>query len=153
MKNGITVKNVIQPCGVDTILPLAMVYICYIILHGHLSPGGGFQGGVLIAAVVVLLYFGYGYDITVQALHPSLMRGAEGLAVTIYIVLAMLGTVLGVRFCQNIAYLNGDIGALISSGTISWMDEAVGFNVLTGVIVLCVSMLGVIAAQSADDRK
>jgi len=46
------VKNVIAKCGCDKILPLAVVYILYIILHGHLSPGGGFQGGVLMAGIV-----------------------------------------------------------------------------------------------------
>ena len=39
-KNNIHVKRVIQRCGCDAILPLTLVYIFYIILHGHLSPGG-----------------------------------------------------------------------------------------------------------------
>ena len=51
-----TIKRVIQRCGCDKILPLTLVYIFYVILHGHLSPGGGFQGGVLMVAVVVLIY-------------------------------------------------------------------------------------------------
>ena len=39
------VKRVIQRCGCDAILPFALMYVFYIIFHGHLSPGGGFQGG------------------------------------------------------------------------------------------------------------
>jgi len=128
-----------------------LVYMFYVILHGHLTPGGGFQGGVLAVAVVVLIYLGHGYQTTAKVLNANLLSGLEGLAVTLYIGIAMLGVVLGARFCQNIAYLNGDIGALISSGTISWMDEAVGMNVLTGVSVLAISMLGLVAGL--DDRK
>ena len=61
-RNGRTVKNVIQRCGCDKILPLALVYVAYIILHGHLSPGGGFQGGILMVAVVLLVYLGHGRE-------------------------------------------------------------------------------------------
>ena len=46
MKNdNIIIKRVIQRCGCDMVLPLTLVYVFYIILHGHLSPGGGFSGG------------------------------------------------------------------------------------------------------------
>ena len=78
------------------------------------------------------------------------MRRAEGVAVIIYITLAMLGVFAGVQFCENIAYMNGNIGDLISSGTIAWMDEAVGLNVLTGVTVLSLSMLGMLMAKDVD---
>ena len=65
-------------------------------------------------------------------------------------LLAMLGVFAGVQFCENIAYMNGNIGDLISSGTIAWMDEAVGLNVLTGVTVLSLSMLGMLMAKDVD---
>ena len=54
MKN-IRVKNIIPACGADSLIPLMLVYVCYVILHGHLSPGGGFQGGVLVVGMVVML--------------------------------------------------------------------------------------------------
>ena len=151
MNNNRKIKNVILPCGCDAILPLALVYIFYVILHGHLSPGGGFQGGVLMVAAVLLIYFGHGYQTTIKALNMGFLRKTEGVAVTLYIALAMLGVVAGAQFCQNVAFTNGNIGDLISSGTISWMDETVGLNVLTGVAVLALSMLGVVLAEDAGD--
>ena len=153
MKNDIRIKNVILPCGCDAILPLALVYIFYVIHHGHLSPGGGFQGGVLMVAAVLLIYFGHGYQTTVKALNMGFLRKTEGVAVTLYIALAMLGVVAGAQFCENVAFANGNIGDLISSGTISWMDEAVGLNVLTGVSVLALSMLGVVLAEDAGSKE
>ncbi len=154
MKNdNIVIKRVIQRCGCDMVLPLTLVYVFYIILHGHLSPGGGFQGGVLMTAVLILLYLGHGYETTCRALSPEFLRRTEGLAVTVYIGLAMLGVAAGAQFCQNIAFMNGNIGDLISSGTISWMDEAVGANVLCGVGVLSLSMLGLLSARDVDNRK
>jgi multisubunit Na+/H+ antiporter MnhB subunit len=151
--NNIVIKRVIQRCGCDVVLPLTLVYVFYIILHGHISPGGGFQGGVLMTAVVILMYLGHGYETTCRALNISLLRRTEGLAVTLYICIAMLGVVAGAQFCQNIAYTNGNIGDLISSGTIAWMDEAVGLNVLCGVGVLSLSMLGLLAAKDVDNKK
>lgn len=151
MKNeNIQVKRIIQRCGCDMILPLALVYIFYVILHGHLSPGGGFQGGVLMVAAIVLIYLGHGYEITEKVMHPTLMRRVEGFAVTMYIALAFVGVCVGANFCQNVLCMNGNIGDLISSGTISLMDEAVGLNVLTGVTALVLSMLSLLVAQDVD---
>lgn len=151
--NEIVIKRVIQRCGCDMVLPLTLVYVFYVILHGHISPGGGFQGGVLMTAVIILIYLGHGYETTCRVLKPDILRRVEGFAVTMYIAIAMLGVVFGVQFCQNIAYANGDIGALLSSGTISWMDEAVGLNVLCGVGVLSLSMLGLLSGKDVDNRK
>lgn len=148
-----TIKRVIQRCGCDKILPQTLVYIFYVILHGHLSPGGGFQGGVLMVAVVVLIYLGHGYENTVNAFRPSFLRRFEGFAVTLYIAIAFMGIVFGAQFCENFAFTNGNIGDLISSGTIAWMDEAVGLNVLTGVSVLAISMLGLLVGKDIDYKK
>ena len=149
-KNKPHVKRVIQRCGCDKVLPLCFVYIFYIILHGHLSPGGGFQGGILAVATLLLVYLGHGYQETKRVFLPNSMRRLEGVALILYVALAMFGIAFGVQFCQNFAYANGDIGALISSGTISWMDEAVAFNVLTGSIVLSIGMLSVLYPQDID---
>ena len=150
MENKPRIKRVIQRCGCDKVLPLCFVYIFYIILHGHLSPGGGFQGGILAVAVVLLIYLGHGYEVTKRALVPNAMRRLEGVALMLYICLAMLGVAFGVQFCQNVAYMNGNIGDLISSGTIAWMDEAVAFNVLTGSIVLTIGMLSILYPLDVD---
>lgn len=150
-KKNIVVKNIVPKCGCDKMLPFILVYIFYVILHGHLSPGGGFQGGVLMVAAIVLIFMGYGYEGTTKVLSLEFMRRTEGLAVTAYIAIAMVGVVVGAQFCENIAYANGNIGDLISSGTIAWMDEAVGLNVLTGVSVLTISMLGIMVGR--DDEK
>ena len=152
-KNNIVIKRIIQRCGCDMVLPLALVYVFYIILHGHISPGGGFQGGVLMTAIIILIYLGHGYEATCRALNVELLRRTEGLAVTLYIAIAMLGVVFGAQFCQNVAFENGNIGDLINSGTIAWMDEAVGLNVLCGVGVLSLSMLGLLSARDVDNKK
>ena len=145
MNNNIKVKNIVPKCGADFLMPFGLMYMFYVILHGHLSPGGGFQGGVLMVATVVLLYLGYGYKITCQALSLGFMHKAEGFASLMYVLIAMLGVIIAGNFCQNVFFESGDIGDLFSAGTIFWMNMAVGVKVLTGVGVLGLSMLGLIA--------
>ena len=153
MENKRTFKNTIQRCGSDKILPLAIVYMFYIILHGHLSPGGGFQGGVLMVAIVVLLYFGHGYETTVRAINPHFLHGAEGFMSVLYVAAAMFGIAYLGNFCQNVFYNIGNIGDLFSSGTIFIMDSIVGLKVLTGVGALAITMLGVLMAEYASEKK
>ena len=156
MENKRTFKNVILRCGADRILPVALVYMFYIILHGHLSPGGGFQGGVLMVGIVTLIYFGHGFETTCKAIHPNVLHGAEGFMSILYVAAAMLGVAYLGNFCQNVfADLGklGNIGDLFSSGTIFIMDTIVGLKVLTGVGVLAITMLGLLMAQSSDEKE
>lgn len=150
MNSSIKIKNIIFKCGADSILPFALVFLFYIILHGHLSPGGGFQGGVLMVVAIALIYFGYGYEGVERALKPGFMHKAEGMAAIMYVVLALLGVAYAGSFCLNVFSGVGNIGELFSSGTIFWMNMAVGVKVLTGVGVLVLSILGYAAVQNRD---
>ena len=138
------VKNVITKCGCDMILPLACVYILYIILHGHLSPGGGFQGGVLIVALVALICLGHGYQKTIETFSYHLLHTTEGYASIFYVALGFLGVAMGAHFAENVLYRQGAIGSLYSAGTIFWMNVTVGVKVITGVGSISLLMLSVL---------
>jgi multicomponent Na+:H+ antiporter subunit B len=153
MNENIKVKNVILRCGADSLMPLMLVYMLYLILHGHLSPGGGFQGGVLMVAVVTILYLGHGYETTARSLSANLLHGTEGFASIMYVALAMLGVSVGARFCQNILYMHGAVGDLYSTGTIFWMNLTVGIKVLTGVGSIALLMLGLVNQRTEQNEK
>ena len=137
------IKNVIARCCADKILPIGIVYMFYIILHGHLSPGGGFQGGVLMVALIALVYMGHGYRVTMDAFSYHILHTSEGLASIFYVALGLLGVAMGAQFAQNVLYTHGAIGDLYSSGTIFWMNVTVGIKVLTGVGSIALLMIGV----------
>ena len=144
MKNeNIRIRHVIQR-SLDIVLPLTMMYMFYIILHGHLSPGGGFQGGVLVVGVILMLYFANGYTTTARTLSFDLLHEAEGVASVAYVALAMMGIAAGAQFCENILYTHGNIGDLYSSGTIFWMNLTVGIKVMTGIGSITLLMLGIV---------
>ena len=145
--------DVILRGGCDALLPFIMVYMLYIILHGHLSPGGGIQGGVLFVAAVLFLYFGYGYDVTAKAISFNLLHEAEGVASVAYVALAMMGIAVGAQFCENILYQTGNIGDLYSSGTIFWMNLTVGLKVITGIGSISLLMLALVADRQGGEVK
>ena len=143
MKNeNIRIRHVVGR-SLDLVFPLTMMYMCYIILHGHLSPGGGFQGGVLIVGVILMLYFANGYEATAKTLSFNLLHEAEGVASVAYVALAMMGIAVGAQFCENILFTHGNIGELYSSGTIFWMNLTVGIKVITGIGSITLLMLGI----------
>ena len=149
-KNGITRKNVVVKCGADKFLPVALVFGLYIILFGTVSPGGGFQGGVIVASSALLLYLGYGYKTASQAIRSEALRVGESLGATLYVLLGMGGIVAGSLFCRNIFY-NGAVGDLISAGTVTYMSYAVGFKVLCGVGFLLLLLLGLLAPDNEKE--
>ena len=146
-------KSIIVRSTANLFLPLACIYGAYVVFHGHISAGGGFQGGVLMVGIVTLIYFGHGFDTTCKAIHPNFLHGAEGFMSILYVAAAMLGVAYLGNFCQNVFSNIGNIGDLFSSGTIFIMDSIVGLKVLTGVGVLAITMLGLVMAQSSDEKE
>ena len=152
-KSGISEKNVIMKCGADMMLPFAVMFGIYIILFGTVSPGGGFQGGVMVAAAAVLLYLAYGYNTAKQAINTEVLRVGEACGATLYVILGLCGLFVGANFCRNIFFDNGAVGDLISAGTITFMGYSVGFKVLTGVGFLLLLMMSLLAPGADDEEE
>ena len=149
-KKGLKERNVILKCAADLMLPFALVFGIYIILFGTVSPGGGFQGGVIVAAAVLLLYLGYGFKVTAKAINGESLRIGEAVGAILYTILAACGLFLGARFCQNVFFNNGQVGDMISAGTITFMSYSVGYKVLTGVGFLLLLLLGLLSPDDED---
>lgn len=141
---------IVKICGSIT-LPLALLLGIYIVLHGHLSPGGGFQGGVIIASAVLIYYIAYGRNKTLNIFSKSKFSKIEEFGALTFIFVASLGLIYGVSFFSNV--LNkGDLGNLFSSGTIFFMNFAVGFKVLAGISVLILVMISYLkGGEKRDD--
>ena len=150
-KKGIRQHNIIIKCGADMLLPFALVFGLYIILFGTVSPGGGFQGGVIVSSACLLIYLGYGYKTASNCINMEVLRVNEALGAVVYTMLGVCGVVLGLRFCQNVFFDSGAVGDMTSAGTITYMSYAVGYKVLTGVGFLLLLMLGLLAPDGNDE--
>ncbi len=150
-REGIKEKNIIIRCGADKFLPFALTFGLYIILFGTVSPGGGFQGGVIVAGGVLLLYLGHGYNVLKRTVNKEVLRINEAIGATLYVCLGFLGLILGANYCRNVFFDNGAVGDLISAGTISFLGYSVGYKVLTGAGFLLLLMLGMLAPEGEED--
>jgi len=147
------VKNVVVKCAADMFLPFSTTFGLCVILFGSMSPGGGFQGGVIVAAACLLLYLGYGYKTASKAINMEVLGTNEAVGAILYVILALCGIFLGVRFCQNVFFEGGQIGEMLSGGTITYMSYAVGYKVLTGVGFLLLLLLGLLAPDGDSEEE
>jgi multicomponent Na+:H+ antiporter subunit B len=109
----------------------------YVVTHGQLTPGGGFQGGVVLAAAVILVFVAGG-RVAMAPLGPSGVAGAlEALGAGGYVAIGIAGLLAGMRFLSNFLPL-GTIGSLLSGGTIAALSTIVGLEV-AGALTLIVS--------------
>lgn len=137
-------KPVIVRTAADFFLPAACVYGAYVVLHGHLSPGGGFQGGVLIASAILLVFLGYGSLKAKKTFNEHKLHSSETIAEIIYVALGLIGIIGGFNFCVNFVFdgLGFDTSVL--------MNHAVGYHVMGGIICLLTMMLSQLD-KDADD--
>lgn len=109
----------------------------YITAHGHLTPGGGFQGGVIAATALLLVYLGSDYA-TMRRLRPlTLVATAEGAGAAGFVLIGLGGLVAAGSFLENFLPL-GTPGELVSSGAIPLLSLSVGLEV-AGAFVLLLS--------------
>jgi multicomponent Na+:H+ antiporter subunit B len=110
--------------GADLLFPFLIVLAAYIILHGHLTPGGGFQGGAIIAAAFFVPLLSRP-DAPFDESVASTVEGAAGLA---FIVIGLAGLTGGGAFLEPLFGV-GELGDLFSAGSLPLLYLAVGLKV------------------------
>ena len=124
----------------NLVLPILLTLGLYIIIHGHLSPGGGFQGGVLIAGAIAIIYIGYGFKGVNKGIAANTFKIAEDIGALGFMILAFIGLIGSGVFFGNVLE-KGTPGDLFSSGSIFLMNFAVGFKVFAGISFLILIMI------------
>jgi len=118
--------------GSRILFPLIALLGIYVFIHGHLTPGGGFQGGAIIATGFLLMLLSYK---NFHASHKAL-TWVESLAGISFVMIGFWGLISSNSFLQNIPEV-GQLNQLLSGGVIPVIYIAVGFKVaaeLTGVL-------------------
>ena len=105
----------------------------YVFIHGHLTPGGGFQGGVIIATGFLLMLLAY-QDYKVK---HSIIAWVESLAGVTFAGIGLTGLIMGKMFLENFLPIGDTLNNLFTGGVIPIIYIAVGFKVgaeLTGLL-------------------
>ena len=119
------------------IAPAIQVYAFYVIAHGHYSPGGGFQGGVMLAASTVLLRFVLGSEEGYRRFPP---RRAALVATLGVLCFALIGTV---PLLRGGAFLDYGMLPIVGAGEalrryigILLVEVSIGFAVWGSLVVI-----------------
>jgi multicomponent Na+:H+ antiporter subunit B len=112
-----------------------VVFGLYIDTHAPLSPGGGFQGGVILATALLHIYLSGEY-VTAKRLSPeSLIEAGEATGAAGFVVIGLAGMIFARAFLENFLPL-GKTGELISAGTIPLINISVGLAVAAGFVLI-----------------
>lgn len=106
------------------LLPFLIVLGAYVIIHGHLSPGGGFQGGAILAAAILLPLLA---NPAGPFQHGTAML-VEGLAGASFVALGLVSLLGGSAFLTPL-FGTGTLGALFSAGSLPLLYLAIGLKV------------------------
>ena len=127
---------------------LIVLFGIYIVLHGHLSPGGGFAGGVIIALSFVHLMLAFGKDVAVSKISRGLASNLESIGALMFLAIAVAGF-FGGSFFLNIVS-KGKPFNLLSAGTIPLSNIAISLKVGVGLFAIFLAL--VIVERSKEER-
>jgi len=133
------VWSAVNLVGFALLAPTVMVAL-YVIAHGAVSPGGGFQGGAVLATGLHLAYLAGDY-VVLQRLRPvAVFDVAEAVGAAGFVLLGMSALFVGDPFLTN--WLpTGTLGELASAGMVELFNVAVGMEVASALVLLVAKFL------------
>ena len=120
---------ILQKCAC-VLVPFIMIFGIYIILNGHLSPGGGFSGGAVLGSGLILYLNAFGFEKTERFFTEKVYRRITLCALTFYCVAKSYSFFTGANHLESGIPL-GTPGAILSSGLI------LPLNICVGLVVAC----------------
>jgi multisubunit Na+/H+ antiporter MnhB subunit len=133
---SIIVKKVAQ-----VVAGLIFMYGIYIILHGHLTPGGGFAGGAIIAGAFILLILAFGSSALNLRKEVAGTSNTESIAILMVVILALMAMLFGV----NVFFFNflpkGEPGELLSAGVIPLYNIFIGIEVAGAILTIFLALV------------
>lgn len=120
--------------GAKVQIPLILMFGIYVVLNGHLSPGGGFSGGTVMGAALILYYNAYGSERIRKWFTYRLFNRVCVTALAFYAFAKSYSFYTGANHLHSIIPL-GKPGAILSSGLILPLNIAVG-------VIVCCTMFG-----------
>ena len=120
---------------------IIFLYGIYIITHGHLTPGGGFAGGAVIAGSFILLVLAYGSELLNLQRIEAGSSVVESLGILLFILLGTFALFIGTKVFFTNYLPKGKIGELISAGVIPLYNIAIGIEVAAAIFTIFLALL------------
>lgn len=133
VEDRLRLSTTVRATAMPAIL-LTVVFGFYIGLHGQLTPGGGFQAGVILASVPFLLYVCENTESFHRITSHTAVEVIEALGAGSYALIGLAPLVMGIPFLTNFLAL-GTTGDVFSSGTIALISACIGFEVTAAFLL------------------
>jgi len=118
---------------------LIFLYGVYIVTHGHISPGGGFAGGVIIALSFIHLMLAYGKEAALKKLPKRAASFFESTGAILFLAIALFGFTGGYFFLNVIS--KGEPFRLFSAGMIPLANIAISLKVGAGLFAIFTALV------------
>lgn len=120
---------------------IIFVYGIYIVIHGHLTPGGAFAGGILLAGAFILLILAFGSEVISLRKEETGSSMTESVSILIALIFAVLGIFLGAKVFFNNYLPKGDFGELFSAGVIPVYNTLIGIEVAAAIVTIFLALI------------
>jgi len=117
------------------------LYGIYIIVHGHLTPGGGFAGGAIIAGAYILQILAFGKAPLLLVKKETGSSILESLAILLVLMMAIAGCFIGTKVFFNNFLPKGQIGELVSAGATPIYNILIGIEVAAALLTIFLALI------------
>ncbi|MCR5447983.1 MAG: hypothetical protein K6F23_01185 [Solobacterium sp.] len=135
--------NVILKIMASVLIPFILLYGAYVVLNGHISPGGGFSGGAIMGGALILFASSYGFKKVSTFFNFKTFTGITSTALLVYACSKAYSFFTGANHLESFIP-KGIPGAILSGGLI------LPLNICVGMIVAC-TMYGFYSLFSRGD--
>jgi multicomponent Na+:H+ antiporter subunit B len=122
------------------VIGCTLLFGAYMVVHGSSSPGGGFQGGCILASAWLVVFLSGDVHLVRRVTSEKAVQFAEALGAGMYAAIGLAILVTGGLFLQNVLPL-GEMGSPLSGGTIAAINAAVGVEVTAGFVLILLEFL------------
>ena len=135
------------------VMGIIFMFGAYIILYGHLTPGGGFAGGIILASGYILLTMAFGKKLGLDKLSDAWASILDNTGALAFLVIGLLGFTGGYFFLNFLG--KGRMFDLVSAGTIPLCNIAIGMKVTASVfaVFIALSIFGKFIGKLAEDEE
>lgn len=123
----------------------------YIVIHAHLTPGGGFQGGAILGSACLIVFLSAGYSAYRRVSPKVPIEFGESAGAGAYALIGLATLLAGGAFLQNLLPL-GKTGDLFSAGTVPVINFAVGLEVAGGFVLMFTEFLKETRKKSRTEK-
>jgi multicomponent Na+:H+ antiporter subunit B len=142
-------ENVIIKTICRLLIPFLQLFAIYVLMHGHYSPGGGFQGGVMMGASFILLVIAYGLDEAQRRISVKTLTTFACLGLFIYSGIGAFALLMGGNYLDY-GTLPLPISSIPKIRAMGILGIEIG--VFLGVMAIMICIFLAIASHKTEDR-